>query len=147
MSGIVRIVTDTSRPKHVDMFYYANTSTDLVDGELVEIDLAATTYGVGKTVIQSTTTLSLAPGVTDRAVDASVDSPLWIPLVTQGVKASCKSASVAVKDEVGQSTGAAGTLTDAAGDAGNAIGRCTVAESVSLSEIWFFGLYRCTAPA
>ena len=39
MSGIVRLVTDTARPKHVDMFYYANTSVDLVDGALVEIDL------------------------------------------------------------------------------------------------------------
>ena len=143
MSGIVRLVTDTARPKHVDMFYYANTALDLADGELVEIDLTSTTYGLGKTVVQSTTTASLCPGVTDRAVDASVVSPLWIPIVTQGVKDGCKTASLSAKDDVGQSGSAAGTLTDASTDAGSALGKALNTDD----EIWFFGLYRCTAPA
>ena len=143
MSGIVRLVTDTARPKHVDVFHYASTTVDLADGNLVAIDVGTTTYGLGKSVVISPAAADtdLCPGCVDRVVDASVDGPLWIPVVTQGVKASCTVTGVDAKEEVNQS-GTLGTLGDAAGTE-TAMGRALDGSG----SIWFFGLYRCSAPA
>ena len=143
MSGIVRLVTETARPKHVDMFYYTSTTVDLADGNLVSLLLSDTTYGLGKSIEKSlASTTAICPGPVDRAVDASVDGPLWVPIVTQGVKAGCTTSSVAALDEVGQ-IATLGTLGDALTDAGRAIGIALNADD----ECWFFGFYRCAAPA
>lgn len=143
MSGIVRLVTDTARPKHVDMFYYTSTTVDLADGNLVSLLLTDTTYGLGKSIEKSlASTTAICPGPVDRVVDASVDGPLWVPIVTQGVKAGCTTASVSALDEVGQ-IATLGTLGDALTDAGRAIGMALNSDD----QCWFFGLYRCTAPA
>ena len=143
MSGIVRIVTDTSRPKHVDMFYYTSTTVDLADGNLTSLLLTDTTYGLGKSIEKSpASTTAICPGPVDRAVDASVDGPLWVPIVTQGVKAGCTTSSLTALDEVGQ-VATLGTMGDASTDAGKAIGMALNTDD----EVWFFGLYRCAAPA
>jgi hypothetical protein len=120
------------------MFHYASTTVDLADGNLVAIDVSATTYGLGKSVVISPAAADtdLCPGCVDRVVDASVDGPLWIPIVTQGVKAGCTVSGVTAKDEVGQS-GTLGTLDDADGTE-TSLGRALDGSG----SIWFFGLYR-----
>jgi hypothetical protein len=108
--------------KAVAAFVYDNTTVDLTDGMLVEADLTTSTYGLGKHVVKSTTTIgSKVVGPVDEAVDASTlseDKGIYrtINVVVAGVKKNVLTdGSTTAGSAQTQSSGTAGAATDMAG--------------------------------
>lgn len=155
----IRKVTETDRPKRVDLFHYASVSQDLRSGDAMLIDTSVSTYGLGKSVIIAPVTddQPYCVGAAQYARDASVAGAGWIPIVTRGVF-DCQAdgagggsvtAGLAVTcggdAEAGEfrlvATGTAAEIPTAVGTSLEATG------ADGKAEIWLWGKFVCDSPA